>query len=218
MWEFLIETHQLPFTAAYALVLVIGLIQIIGLIGGLDLFGVLEDIIPGLDSDAGLEGLESVGFFDSVFGWLELRRVPLLVSVVLFLTVFGTLGLGLQQLCRDFIGMSLHSLVAVPVIVVPSVLITKYGNRVIGKIVPRETTAAVSSDTFVGRVATITIGIATHERPAEAKLIDALGKTHYIMVYSDLEETQFSQGEQVLVVERKGNKFSAIKPDNPHFA
>lgn len=218
MWEFLTDAHQLPFTAAYALVLIIGLIQIIGLLGGLDLFGVLEDVIPGLDSDAGLEGIESVGFLESIFGWLELRKVPLLVSMVLFLTVFGSLGVGLQQVCRDMLDMSLHSLLAVPLVAVSSVMITKYGNRIIGKVVPRETTSAVSSDTFVGRIATITIGTATYERAAEARLVDAVGKTQYIMVYADIEGEQFSAGEQVLVVGRRGNQFAAIKPDNPHFA
>ncbi len=215
MWDFLFQTHQFPFTAAMLLVLLIGLTQVIGLLAGVDLFSILEDVLPV--GDGGMDGVESVGFFHAVFGWLELRKVPLLVSIVIFLSAFGAVGLALQQILQGSIGYSLHSLVAVPVVALAAVFPTRLGNRVVARIFPRETTYAVSSETFIGLVATITIGTATYERAAEARLKGPLGRTHYIMVYADIEGASFAQGEQVLLVGRRGSEFTAIQPDNPNF-
>ncbi len=215
MLEFLFQTHQLPFTIALILVFLIGVVQVIGLLGGLDMFSILEDILP--DVGDGVDGLESVGVVESVFGWLELRKVPLLVSVVIFLCSLGTIGLILQQTLQAWISYSLHSVIALPLVTVISVFPTKLGNRLVARIFPRETTYAISSDSFIGLVATLTIGTATCERPAEARLKGPLGRTHYIMVYSDLEGVSFSQGDQVLLVGRRGHDFTAIRPNNPNF-
>ena len=69
---------------------------------------------------------------------------------------------------------------------------------------------AVPEETFIGKVAIITIGTAKKGQPAEAKLRDQYRKTHYVMVEPDGED-QFKQSTQVLLVRKEKFIFKAIK-------
>lgn len=84
------------------------------------------------------------------------------------------------------------------------------------KVLPKDETAAVSVESFVGRVATIVIGTATHLRATEAKLVGPEGKIHYLQVVADVQEQSFSKGEEVLVVGRRSEGvFTVIENRNP---
>ena len=48
--------------------------------------------------------------------------------------------------------------------------------------IPKDETTAVSDASLVGRVGTIVIGTASAGRPAETRVHDEHGTTHYIMV------------------------------------
>ncbi|MEL6964311.1 MAG: OB-fold-containig protein, partial [Pseudomonadota bacterium] len=67
---------------------------------------------------------------------------------------------------------------------------------------------------FVGRVATITLGSARLGQPAQAKLQDQHGQTHYVMVEPDRQDITFEQGSRVLLVARARGVFRAIKNKN----
>jgi hypothetical protein len=75
---------------------------------------------------------------------------------------------------------------------------------------PKDETDAVSEQSFIGRVAVITLGNASHGSPAEAKLKDQHGQMHYVMVEPDLPNEAFSQGTAVILVRQKGAHFTAI--------
>ncbi|MDZ7626926.1 MAG: DUF1449 family protein [Parvularculaceae bacterium] len=76
---------------------------------------------------------------------------------------------------------------------------------------PREETDAVSSDSFIGRVAEVIRGEARVGAPAEAKLTDARGQTQYILVEPDAAGASFHQGTEVLIVEQRGAVFRAAE-------
>jgi hypothetical protein len=59
-------------------------------------------------------------------------------------------------------------------------------------------------------VAVITLGKATKGKPAQAKLKDKFGTTHYIMVEPDLEDDTFLQGDPVLIVRQAGAVYTGI--------
>jgi len=88
--------------------------------------------------------------------------------------------------------------------------------RVVGgwvaRIMPKEETSAVSRETFVGRVATVVLGTARAGKPAQARLCDEHGRTHYVMVEPDVEEESFDAGEPVLLVCSAGSRFRVIRP------
>ncbi len=81
---------------------------------------------------------------------------------------------------------------------------------VIARIMPKDETEAVSEKSFIGRVAVITLGKAAKGKPAQAKLKDKFGTTHYIMVAPDLEDETFRQGDPVLIVRQAGAGYTGI--------
>jgi hypothetical protein len=80
---------------------------------------------------------------------------------------------------------------------------------------PKEETDAVSEETFVGKVATIIRGTAKRGFPAEAKLKDLSGQTHYILVEPDAEGDEFTQGAEVIVVQKTGAVCRVIANEHP---
>jgi hypothetical protein len=81
-------------------------------------------------------------------------------------------------------------------------------------VIPKDETEVVSENSFIGRVAVITLGEALRGKPAEAKLTDQFGQDHYLMVEPDQEIETFPQGTEVLIVRRQGAVFTGIT--NPH--
>jgi hypothetical protein len=48
-------------------------------------------------------------------------------------------------------------------------------------------------------------------QPAEAKLSDRHGYTHYVLLEPDSHGETFSEGEAVLIVSKKSNTYTAIR-------
>ena len=184
-------------------------------VGDVDLDADLDpDIDTGFGGASGhAESMEvgSANALSKLLGWLQVGRVPLLALLVAFLTVFGLSGLLVQAFARGLVGFPLPSLLAV----VPAFLIALPGTRVAGRVmarmIPKDETSAVSRKTFIGRVATITLGTAARGQPAEARLTDEYGQNHYVRVEPDDKSETFAKGEQVLLVSRRASVFRAIR-------
>ena len=142
--------------------------------------------------------------------WMRVGQVPILVLVVVFLTAFGLLGLTIQAaLATIGFGVLPGSLAAVPAFALSLPMVRILGGW-IGKLVPREETSAVSSDSFEGRVAQIVLGTARIGQPAQARLRDEHGKTHYVLVEPDLDDQELTSDVPILLVKRSGSRFRAI--------
>ena len=233
MLEFIGHVGNLPFVGALALMIGIALLEGVGAVLGLGFSRLLDTLVPdsladfdpGLD--AGLDGgadaasaagdaAAGAGIFSSVLGWLCVGRVPLLILLIWFLTVFGLVGLAVQWAMHASLGFLLPGIVAmVPALVVAVPSVRAFG-RTFAKWVPKEQTTALSKDTFIGLVAIVLRGEARAGQPAEAKLQDRFGKTHYLLVEPDSEAMRFVEGDEVLLVRRSGNRFWGIP--NPHKA
>ncbi len=215
MIEFIAAGENLPFTVALGLMAAIGLLEGVAALIGLGISGVLDSMLPDvdlpdIDADADFD-LHAGSGLTKLLGWLHVGRVPVLVLMIIFLTSFGLCGLALQWFASNTIGFLLPALVAS----IPSFLAALPCVRVAGgllaKVIPKDETSAVSEDSFVGRVATLTLGTARRSEPAQAKLRDQFGQTHYVMVEPDETEEEFEAGTQVLLVKRSGSIFQAIK-------
>ncbi|MEM7410028.1 MAG: YqiJ family protein [Myxococcota bacterium] len=174
------------------------------------------DVDVDLDADpsggpSGLAAAEA-GLFTPILAWLQIGRVPILVLLVIFLTAFGLSGLLVQSFARELSGHALPALLAsAPALAVALPSVRIFGGWV-ARIMPKEETSAVSRETFVGRVATIVIGTARQQTPAEARLRDEHGRTHYVMVEPDVPGEEFGQGDEVLLVRSDGARFRVIRP------
>jgi len=215
-----------PFTIALLVMLMIAALEALGMAFGASPSGILDSALPDLDADADhpgpldadaphADGAAGPGPLSQVLSWLCVGRVPLLVLFVAFLTAFGVSGLILQNLINAVTGFYLPAII----MVVPAFLIALPATRALGlglaKIIPREETEATSHDSFVGRVATVIRGEAKRGLPAEAKLKDLHGQTHYVLVEPDADEDVFGQGTEVLVVQKVGATFRVILNMHP---
>lgn len=163
------------------------------------------------DAPADADGASAIGRF---LGWLGLGRLPAMIWLVVFLTSFGLTGLVLQRLVRDLAGGLLPAAAAAPVALFLCLPVLRVSGGLLARILPRDETSAVPAESFVGQLAVVTLGTARHGQPAEAKLKDIHGQTHYVLVEPESESEELETGSQVLLVRRAGAVFSGVR--NPY--
>lgn len=193
MLEFLGLPQNIAFTAALVLMLLIGLVQLIG-------FGVELDADADLDADMG----------GDLLSWLGVGRVPLLMLLVLFLGIFGSIGLLGEQAALEWAGALLSGWIAVPAATIAALPLTGLAARGLARVLPQDHTTAILLEELVGRFARIVIGRAVPGAPARARVEDHHGQPHYVMVEPDNPGQIFEEGEQVLLVRRENDVFRAI--------
>jgi hypothetical protein len=219
MLEFITAGDNLPFAVAIALMLLIALFEGIGALLGLALFSALDSLLPDLDIDADIEVVsgtpEAPGALSRVLGWLRLGQVPLLVLLVVFLTAFGLSGYAMQALASSIADVMLPGALASVVAILISLKAVNLSAAIWSRVLPGSESSGVSSNDFVGDLAVITIGTATFDKPAEAKLTDRTGQAHYVMVRPDAGQQPMPQGTEVLLVRKRGSEFVAIRHDSP---
>ncbi len=201
--DLFLHSACLPFTWALGFMLFLSLYQIVGMLVGTQLPGSME--VPDLPE------LPGTGL-GSILDWLNLGKVPIIVSLILWTWLFGAIGLIIQNATFTSVGIYLPKLVAVPVAFVGASAVLHWIIPPIARILPKDETSAINED-YVGRTAVITIGVARADLPAEARAQDRFGRNRYLRVVPDKEGESFEQGTEVLIVARKGNIHSAIRKD-----
>ena len=230
MFEFLLSPENIPFTVALSVMLVIAIVEGVGTLLGFGLSSLVDSIMPDLDlpdidldieSDATLgtdldapTALQDPGAFGRFLSWLRVGQVPVIILLIVFLVGFGLSGLILQQILFSSTGFLLPSFVAViPAFFVSLPFVRTFGG-VLNAIIPKDETDAVSSDSFIGRMAVLTLSEASVGNPASAKVRDQHGKDHYISIIPDEADVTFQKGDKVLLVKKTGGLFSAINPES----
>lgn len=197
--------QNLPFGIGFALIVGIALLEGLGMLISLSPSNLLDNLIPDIDGDGGL---------DRVLGWLHLGKVPALVLLLLFLTGYTLFGYGLQMVSHGLFGSYMPALIA-GLLAVPSGMATVRGlGALIAHIIPRDETSSVSEQTLLGRVGVIVGGVAKRGLAAQARVKDSHGRSHYLMVEPDLEDDVLDEGTQVLIVRKAGAFYRCIA--NPH--
>jgi hypothetical protein len=212
--DFFLEPQNFPFTVSIAVMIFIAALEGVGALIGLGISNILESILPDIELDVDGPNLESNTTLSHFLGWLRVGEVPFLVLLIVFLTSFGLIGLIIQQVAMGTTGHLFPSpIVALPAILGALPCMRLFGGM-INRIMPRDETEAVSTESFKGRVATLTLGTATKGSPAEAKLIDTHNQSHYIMVEPDDDNDEIKQGERVLILNKAGSVFKVIRNPN----
>ncbi|MDH2432332.1 YqiJ family protein [Pokkaliibacter sp. MBI-7] len=214
MWHLLLADENLIFSVALAIMLILAVLEGGATLLGMGLSGLFEHLIPGLDLHTDAHLPDNSNALSRLLGWMKVGEVPLLVVLIVFLTCFGLIGIGLQAIALQLTGLLWPGWL----MCLPSLLLTLPCTRalssLVGKVMPRDETTAIRSDALVGRIAIITLGEARHGSPAEARTRDQFGQTHYVMVEPDEEDAVLRQGEEVLLIRQLGSRFRAIA--NPH--
>lgn len=196
----LLEPHNMPFAAALVIMLILAIVQLIGIAD----FGDAD-----FDLDADGDGLPDAGMFDGLLTLLGIGRVPLTIWLALFLFLFAGIGLSVQELATSLTGSPLDSWLAAVIAGVAALPVTGVFARPLGRILPKDHTTAVSTESLIGRRATITDGVARTGSPARARVKDVHGQTHYVMVEPHEASSEIHAGDEVLLVRREGGQFFA---------
>ena len=222
MLEFVTADQNTAFCFSLVLLLLIAALESVGMLIGVGFSQLFDGLLPDMDIDADididgdLEGTaRAVPALSSLLGWFRLGQVPILILLVVFLTCFGLMGLAIQSVAVKMVGSLLPTVISTALALVISLPCYRVTSGLIARIAPKDETSAVSDTTFIGRIATITLGVAAKDSPAEARLSDKFQQTHYIMVAPDLDDDTFRQGDQVLIVRKAGSVFRVIASDNP---
>jgi hypothetical protein len=203
----LFSAATLPFAVALGLTLAIALVEVVSLLTGLSASEAVDGALPDVVAESPDVELAPLS---QLLGWLSFGRLPALVVVILATTSFGLSGFIVQEAMRRSLGFALDPLVAS----VPAALATAFSMHHIGhwlgRLMPREQTDAVSTAEFIGRVATVFRGTASLGRPAEAKLSDIHGKTHYLLVEPEEADLSLPEGSEVVLIRQNGPVYQAI--------
>ncbi|MBT9539553.1 OB-fold-containig protein [Thiobacillus sp.] len=196
--DFLLSDGSWLFSAALVVVAGIGVLELLAVLVG----GSLSSMMEGLVGDAPEAG---------GLAWLHVGRLPFLVIVVLLLTLFALLGLGLQGVVAAVIGKELPALAAAPLALLGALPATRAVGSALVRIMPRDESAAISDASFVGRTATLVSGEAKPGKAAEARFQDEYGQTHYVMVEPDAKSITLRAGERVLLLrELSTGRYQAV--------
>lgn len=211
MLEFLAAESNLPFSVSLLVMLIIAVLEGVTTLLGAGLSDLLETVVPGIEVDIEGPELESPGSLSRLLGWLRIGQVPALMLLVIFLTAFGLIGLIMQSLLMNSTGNMLPAAIAwLPAMLAALPMVRVFGGG-LAHVMPKDETDAVSEQSFIGRVAVITLGSARQGSPAEAKLKDQHGQVHYLMVVPDIADEIFPQGTAVILVRQQGAHFTAIR-------
>jgi hypothetical protein len=223
MTDFILATENLPFTIALALMVGIGLLEGVTTLLGFGASSFIESFLPDMDVDVDIDvdidadidapdlaEMGSPGALSGLLSWFNIGRVPILILLVLFLLGFGMMGLIVQSAAQKMTGFLLPGLSASAFAFAGAMIFVKFSGMAMAKVIPKDETEAVSESSFIGRVAVIVTGTAKRRQPAQAKLRDTFGQSHYIMVEPDRDEDVFQTGSEVLLVRQSSAVFYAI--------
>lgn len=195
MIDFLVAPALLPFSVALLVMVMIGIVEAVGLGAG----AAQIDVAADSPAEAG-----------DLLGWLGIGTVPLLVVLVVLLALFGLIGMAGQQVAAALLGDYVSPWIAAPAALAAALPVTGTCVRALAGILPHDETTAVGLDSLVGKRATIVVGSARYGSPARAKVRDAYGQVHYVMVEPLDEALVIGEGETALLVEREGGRFLAL--------
>ncbi|WP_439814621.1 OB-fold-containig protein [Zavarzinia sp. CC-PAN008] len=211
MIELLLGEPSRAFAVALCLVAGLALLEALLLaIAGSSVATWLDGFLPDhLEVDHDVAGAHGGG---GVLDWLGVGHAPLLVVLIAMLTLFGLAGLGLQAAALALGGAALPDWAAG----LPALAVAAFGTRWLARrlarLLPSVETSAQSVDGLVGARAVLTLGAATAGMPAQAKLRDAHGRTHYVLVEPEDARETLTEGMPVRLTARRNAVFLA-RPD-----
>ncbi len=211
IWDLLTHPSNIVFGISLALCLFIGVLELILLLlGGSSSF--IDQFLPDslIDVDHADVSIEHTdGSFTQFLEWLYLGKVPLLIWLIIFLTIYALTGLIVQDIFFHLTEHDLSAWIISPICLFLCMPMVRASAALIAKIIPKDETTAIHSDDLVGRTAQIILGEAKPNSPAQAKVKDQFGQTHYVLVEPELDIV-FHQGQDVILTQRTKIGFQAI--------
>ncbi|MDV7340474.1 YqiJ family protein [Terasakiella sp. A23] len=207
------DAANFPFSVALFVVTILAALEGVGLLVGVGIFSFLDALLPDVDLEVDVDApdFSDPSILGSSLTWLRIDRVPVIISLIVFLVSFGLIGLSLQGMVKSVFGSPLPVLIAMIPTTLLALPVLSVGNTILSKIIPQDETSAVSQDSLIGKMAEITLGEAKKDFPAQAKVKDEYDQTHYIMICPDNDHETFTQGSRLLLVRRDNTTYFGIQ-------
>jgi hypothetical protein len=171
----------------------------------------LQDGTEAFDTEVEATSSGETSLVGSILDLMGMRKLPLSVSLALFAAGFAAAGISTQVILHSVSGMMLPKWIMVPVAIVAAAVLTRKLSGFVVRIIPSEETAAVSERSLGRRRGVVTVGVASAGRPAEVRVTDGYGNTHYIMVEPLSAKDEIPAGSEVLVLRMRGGEFRLVK-------
>jgi hypothetical protein len=189
--EFLTHDANALYFFALSFLVILFVLEVLGLLIGMSLSHAFDSLID-FDVDTDVGGHLSL---------LGLGKVPLIIWVTFFFGLFSIIGYTANAISSSIVGYIPIWLSVVPVAVV-SFMINGVLCKIFAKAFPRFETTAVSTDTFSGRVAKVTIGNATYTKFAMGVLLDEHNTSHNIRLQAMDDGVVLNKNSQAILVEQ----------------
>ena len=212
MWELATHNSNVIFSICIVLVFMFGIIETLLLMFGGGSQGLLEQFMPDnlaiKDPDFSLD--QPQGVLQQVLDWLYIGRLPLLIWIINFLTLYGLSGFLLQYILQNMTGHYFNAWFVAPLCLILIMPVVRLSARLLARILPKDETTAIYSEQLIGRTAVIILGDATPTLPAQAKVYDQFNQVHYILITPE-DDLVLHQGETVLLTQQTKIGFLAIR-------
>lgn len=189
--EFLTHEANAPYFFALCFLVLLFAFEILGMLIGMSVSHACDSIID-FDVDTDMGGHLSL---------LGLGKVPLIVWLTFLMGLFVIFGYGFNAVTNSIVGYTPIWISIVPVSIAAFVF-NGVLCRAFAKVFPKLETTAVSTDTFKGRVARLTLGNATYTDFAMGVVQDEHDHTHNIRVQTMDDGVVIEQGNEVILVEK----------------
>jgi membrane protein implicated in regulation of membrane protease activity len=203
--EHVMSPEVRPFAIAAAMIVIVGSIEIISMLVGASLSEMLGTNIDfGHPSDNGVI---------NAISWINVGGVPLLIFLLLVLGAFSITGFLIQDIARLVAGPLPATLASVGAVVV-SVPLVRATSRAIARVIPKDESYVVGLGDLVGRVGEVVIGPLDQGPPGRVSVADIHGNRHFVWAVAAPSSPPLPQGTMVLLVDRDGTRFVAVKADD----
>ncbi|MEM9786939.1 MAG: YqiJ family protein [Pseudomonadota bacterium] len=224
MIEAFLAPQAYPFSIALCVVLGLFILEIISLILGGSIMAIGSDapdvdldidadfdIDIDADADLDIEADVDAGAAPAgLLGWLGIGEVPVLIWLVSFLTIFGLTGLVILNTGAALTGLTIPLATSVPLATAVAIYCARFIARVVATIMPKTESTAMRARFLGGHHGTITQGTAKRGSPAEAKIKDRHGNTHYLRVEPLEDDVEIPQGADVHVIRKRDGMFFVV--------
>lgn len=203
--EHVMSPEVRPFAIAAAMILILGSVEVISMLVGASLSEMLGTNIDfGHPSDNGVI---------NAISWINVGGVPLLIFLLLLLGAFSITGFLIQDLARMVAGPLPATLASVGAVGV-SIPLVRSASRAIARVIPKDESYAVGLGDLVGRVGEVVIGPLDQGPPGRVSVADIHGNRHFVWAVAAPASSPLPQGTMVLLVDRDGTRFVAVKADD----
>jgi Protein of unknown function (DUF1449) len=203
--EHVMSPEVRPFAIAAAMILIVGSIEVVSMLVGASLSEMLGTNIDfGHPSDNGVI---------NAISWINVGGVPLLIFLLLLLGAFSITGFLIQDVARMVAGPLPATVASVGAIVV-SIPLVRTASGAIARVIPKDESYAVGLGDLVGRVGEVVIGPLDQGPPGRVSVADMHGNRHFFSSVAAPASGPLSQGTLVLLVDRVGTRFVAVKADD----